>query len=204
MLFPFYAMIPAGMMGQQTRFAAYVPMDDEHTLHWEITRGLMDPADLPPEARGSEGRKPAPRAQSEYRPRTTDWYGRFNLIQSMENDYLIDRAVQRSRRSYTGIPGIRQQDMAVTESMGAIFDRTSEHLGTTDALIIRTRRRMINAAHALEEKGIVPPGVDTPELYRQRSGGVLLPREVNWWDATAPKRTEFVAATPSPFGRGLG
>ena len=25
MLFPFYAMIPAGMMGQQTRFAAYVP-----------------------------------------------------------------------------------------------------------------------------------------------------------------------------------
>jgi phthalate 4,5-dioxygenase len=193
MLFPFYAMIPAGMMGQQTRFAAYVPMDDEHTLHWEITTGLIDPEKLPPEARGSEGRRPQPRAQSEYLPATTDWYGRFNLIQSMANDYLIDRQAQRARTSYTGIPGIRQQDMAVTESMGPIFDRTSEHLGTTDALIIRTRRRMINAARALDEQGQVPPGVDSPELYRQRSGGVLLPREVNWWDATAPKRTEFIA-----------
>src|SRR5579859_542700 len=69
MLMPFYAMIPAGMMGQQARFAAYVPIDDEHTLHWEITRGLLDPEKLPPEARGSEGRKPSPRAESEYRPR---------------------------------------------------------------------------------------------------------------------------------------
>ena len=193
MLFPFYAMIPAGIIGQQTRFAAYVPMDDEHTLHWEITRGLIDPEKLPPEARGSEGRKPAPRQESEYRTRTTDWYGRFNLRQAMENDYFIDRSLQRSRTSYTGIPGIRQQDMAVTESMGPIFDRSTEHLGTTDALIIRTRRRMINIARALEEQGVVPPGVDNPEVYRQRSGGVLLPREVNWWDATAPRRAEFSA-----------
>jgi phthalate 4,5-dioxygenase len=194
MLFPFYAMIPAGMMGQQTRFAAYVPMDDEHTLHWEISHGLIAPEKLPFEARGSEGRAPAARATSEYRPRTTDWYGRFNLIQSMDNDYLIDREAQRSHRSYTGIPGIRQQDMAVTESMGPILDRSAEHLGTTDALIIRTRRRLIAAARALEEHGQVPPGVDTPEVYRQRSGGVLLPREVSWWDATEHRRTEFVAA----------
>jgi phenylpropionate dioxygenase-like ring-hydroxylating dioxygenase large terminal subunit len=195
MLLPFYAMIPAGMMGQQTRFAAYVPMDDEHTLHWEIAHGLMDPDELPSEARGSEGRAPSQRASSDYAPRRTDWYGRFNLNQSMANDYFIDRELQRSKRSYTGIPGIRQQDMAVTESMGPVLDRSIEHLGTTDALIIRTRRRMIAAARALEEQGLVPPGVDTPEVYRQRSGGVLLPREVNWWDATEAKRSEFVAAT---------
>jgi len=195
MLFPFYAMIPAGMMGQQTRFAAYVPMDDEHTLHWEIAHGLMDPDELPFEARGSEGRAPAQRALSDYAERSTGWYGRFNLKQSMANDYLIDRQAQRSMQSYTGIPGIRQQDMAVTESMGPIYDRESEHLGTTDALIIRTRRRMIAAARALQEQGVMPPGVDNPELYRQRSGGVLLPREVNWWDATEAKRTEFVAAS---------
>ena len=50
--------------------------------------------------------------------------------------------------SLSGIEGIRQQDMAVTESMGTIYDRSREHLGTTDALIIRTRRRMIQAAKA--------------------------------------------------------
>ncbi len=77
--------------------------------------------------------------------------------------------------------------------MGAIFDRSTEHLGTTDALIIRTRRRMMAAARALEEQGVVPPGVENPELYRQRSGGVLLPRDVNWWDATEAQRTTFVA-----------
>ncbi len=198
MLFPFYAMIPAGVLGQQARFAAYVPMDDEHTLHWEIGYGLMDPEELPVEGRGSEGRPPAPRPGEWFKPNTTDWYGRFNMVQNMANDYLIDRAAQRAWKSYTGIPGIRQQDMAVTESMGPIFDRTSEHLGSTDALIIRTRRRMIEVARALQDHGTVPPGVDAPEVYRQRSGGVMLPRDANWWDATEDLRTRFIADTERP------
>jgi phthalate 4,5-dioxygenase oxygenase subunit len=201
MLFPFYAMIPAGLMGQGVRFAAYVPIDDEHTLHWEIAKGLMDLDELPPEARGSEGRPPAPRPANWFKPNTSDWYGRFNMVQNMDNDYLIDRQAQRTMQSFTGIPGIRQQDMAVTESMGPIFDRTSEHLGSTDTLIIRTRRRMIDVARALQEHGAVPPGVDSPEVYRQRSGGVLLPRDANWWDATEDLRTKFVADTtrdPAP------
>jgi phthalate 4,5-dioxygenase len=195
MLFPCFAMIPAGLMGQQTRFAAYVPMDDEHTLHWEIGSGLLDPAELPIEARGSESRGLAERPAEWYRSNTSDWYGRFNMVQSMANDYLIDRSAQRAWKSYTGIPGIRQQDMAVTESMGPIMDRTREHLGTTDALIIRTRRRLIEAARALKDHGAVPPAVDQPELYRQRSGGVILPHDANWWDATEELRTRFIAVT---------
>ena len=193
MLLPFYAMIPAGMMGQQTRFAAYVPMDDHHTLHWEIGRQLIAREELPPEAQGSEAGGPTERAADLYQANSSGWYGRFNMVQSAENDYLIDRAAQRAMKSYTGIPGIRQQDMAVTESMGPIYDRAKEHLGTTDALIIKTRSRMIAAARALREQGTTPPGVDDPQLYRQRSGGLLLPREANWWDATASRRAEFTA-----------
>jgi len=165
------------------------------TLHWEIGSGLLDPSRLPAEARGSESRGLAERPAEWYRPNTSDWNGRFNMVQSMANDYLIDRSAQRAWKSYTGIPGIRQQDMAVTESMGPIMDRTREHLGTTDALIIRTRRRLIEAARALQDHGIVPRGVDQPELYRQRSGGVILPRDANWWDATEELRTRFVAVT---------
>ena len=86
--------------------------------------------------------------------------------QNAGNDFLIDRELQKSGESYSGIRGIRQQDMAVTGSMGTIYDRTHEHLGTTDALIIRTRRRMITAAKALRDEGITPPGVDNPEIYR--------------------------------------
>jgi hypothetical protein len=75
-----------------------------------------------------------------------------------DNDYLIDRDEQRSK-TYSGIQGIAQQDMAVTESMGLIMDRTHEHLGTSDKAIIRMRRMLIEAARNLE-KGIDPPGID--------------------------------------------
>jgi hypothetical protein len=71
------------------------------------------------------------------------------------------------------------------------MDRSKEHLGTTDALIIRTRRKLISAARALRERGVTPPGVDTPDVYRQRSGGVILPRGLDWWSGTAELRARF-------------
>jgi phthalate 4,5-dioxygenase len=78
--------------------------------------------------------------------------------------------------TYSGIPGGADiQDCAVQESMGGIYDRTQEHLATTDAMIIQTRRSLIDAAKALQDHGTVPPGVDNPGLYRMRSGGALLP-----------------------------
>src|SRR6185436_10209545 len=87
-----------------------------------------------------------------YLPETSDWIGRFRLTQNASNDYLIDREAQASGQNYTGIPGIFQQDASVTESMGKITDRPNEHLGTSDAMIIRTRRRMIAAAKALRDE----------------------------------------------------
>ena len=80
----------------------------------------------------------------------------------------------------------------MTYSMGPIYDRSREHLGTTDQLIIRTRRRMLAAAKALRDEGVIPPCVDNPEFYRYRSGGVILPRSVDWWDATRDLREAFV------------
>ena len=53
-------------------------------------------------------------------------------------------------------------------------------------MIIRTRRRWIAVAKALRDEGVLPPGVDDPEIYRQRSGEVILPRSVDWWDGSAP------------------
>src|SRR3979409_1843538 len=79
------------------------------------------------------------------------------------NDFRIDRDKQRSGTSYTGIPSVSLEDHAVTESMGPIYDRTSEHLGSSDAMIIRSRRRLMAAAVALRERRVVPPGVDQPE-----------------------------------------
>ena len=70
-------------------------------------------------------------------------------------------------QSCTGILGIGDQDHAVIESMGAIYDRTQEHLGTSDLMVIRMRRLLLKAAHELREHGTPPPGVDDPEVYRR-------------------------------------
>jgi phenylpropionate dioxygenase-like ring-hydroxylating dioxygenase large terminal subunit len=84
---------------------------------------------------------------------------------SEQNDYLLDREVQRTF-NYTGIYGVPQQDMAMTETMGAIADRSVEHLGTSDGAIIRFRRMLLKAARDLA-KGIEPPGVDPAIRYDQ-------------------------------------
>src|SRR5262249_16211553 len=62
----------------------------------------------------------------------------FRSKANRENDYLIDRDVQRTE-SFTGIDGINVQDRAIQESMGRIVDRSKEHLGPADKAIIQMR-----------------------------------------------------------------
>ena len=76
--------------------------------------------------------------------------------------------------------------------MGPIYNRTREHLGTTDALIIRTRRRMIAAPRRSRARHR-PPGVETPAglppaLRRHRPAG-----SVDWWESTRELREKFEA-----------
>src|SRR5216684_8302222 len=183
-LFPFFTMIPTGRLGVQILVRAWVPIDDEHVMFWSMSV---------PRSRVGGGGVQRP-GGLHFLPDTTDWLGKFRLVQNRDNDYLIDREAQRTK-SYTGIAGIHQQDQAITESMGPIYDRTQEHLGTSDAMVIRTRRRAINAAKALRDKGEVPPGVDDPKVYRYRSGGVILPRAADWLEATKELRQAFREAS---------
>jgi phenylpropionate dioxygenase-like ring-hydroxylating dioxygenase large terminal subunit len=185
-LFPFWAMIPTGVLGLQKIARAWVPMDDQHTLFFSVS---PNPSVDPKHAR------PYPRRIPQVGPlllNTTDWFGRFRLQNNARNDYNIDRDMQRRREDFTGIRGIHDQDQAVTESMGGIYDRSTEHLGSSDAMVIRVRRRLLEAADALAERGTVPFSVDHPEVYRQRSGGVFLAEDANWIEATAELRKAYV------------
>jgi hypothetical protein len=80
--------------------------------------------------------------------------------------------------------------------MGVIYQRHQEHLGSTDSLIIRMRRRLIAQAKALRETGATPIGVDSPEVYRQRSGEMILPRSQDFWIAYQAKRAKFNSSVP--------
>ena len=198
-LFPFYSMIPTGILGMQVLVRAWVPVDDEHVMFWSMSapRSRVGTGATGGAAGLTAGGRSVAAAGAraggfEFLPDTTDWLGKFRLTQNKDNDYLVDREAQRTQ-SFTGIPGIHQQDQAVTESMGPIYDRTQEHLGSSDAMVIRTRRRAINAARALRDEGVVPPGVDSPAVYRCRSGGAILPRGADWLEATKELRQAFAS-----------
>jgi phthalate 4,5-dioxygenase len=76
------------------------------------------------------------------------------------------------------------QDSAVTESMGDISDRTLENLAPSDRMIVMTRRRLLEALSASQDKGTVPPGVDDPDIGgRARSGDLIAPESQPWLEA---------------------
>jgi phthalate 4,5-dioxygenase oxygenase subunit len=79
------------------------------------------------------------------------------------NDYEIDR-VKQKETSFTGIAGVNTQDFVLQEGMGRIVDRSQEHLGTTDRVIIALRRVLLDAL-ARQERGEELPAVD-PRTYR--------------------------------------
>ena len=173
-LMPTYTMIPVPV-GSPVSFTGATPIDDERmmgfTVTWHPDRPLAEQE----------------RAQIE------SWLGvhtevdpnTFSPLRNCENDYMIDRELQRSGRSYTGIRGIREEDLAVQESMGGVCDRTIEHLGSSDLAVIAMRRRLLDAVRALEERGEVPYEARTAESYRVRSAALVLPREVAWNEGAA-------------------
>ncbi len=183
-LMPFWTMVPTGFLGDQTVVRAWVPLDDEHTMFWHFSAVPSPTADVEKEGRPAEflvGRGPV-------LPNTSDWLGRWRLANNKENDYNLDRELQRTT-SYTGIRGIHVQDQAITESLGPIYSRAQERLGTSDTMIIRVRLGLLNAAKALRDRGAVPATVDQPELYNTRSGGVVLSRDADWIAATEKLRS---------------
>ncbi|MQA83620.1 MAG: Rieske 2Fe-2S domain-containing protein [Streptosporangiales bacterium] len=182
-LFPLYTMPPVGVLGRRVGVTAWIPMDDHHTIR--LMFGLPSANAAPPGQRVGIQKG----MRQKILPNTTGWLGRFRPEQNEDNDYLIDRESQRRLDSYTGIGGGNPaEDQAVTESMGGIYDRTQERLGTSDMMVIRVRRRLMAAAKALTDEGVTPPGVDEPEAFRQRSGGVVLPKDADWIEATRDLR----------------
>jgi phthalate 4,5-dioxygenase oxygenase subunit len=159
----------------RSRLSMFVPIDDENT--WRISavaqpprnpngygggHELFDVTNYPYEARkftGIRGRR---------------W--------TAENEYEMDRDVQRNE-TFTGIPDFNSQDLMATESMGPIYDRSQEHLGTTDRAVIRMRRILLDAAKRLAEDGTTPPalaGVEGHDFRTFRSAEKILEPGEDW------------------------
>ncbi len=128
--------------------------------------------------------------------------GTFHYYRNKDNDYLIDREKQKTL-NYTGLPGNRTQDAAVTESMGAIYDRSQEHLGTTDVAVIHMRRVLIKMARDLQQ-GIEPPILRTPQSFRAIPQDVVTDKRnlAEVWDPHwAAFKAEETIEAPAPLSR---
>ena len=103
--------------------------------------------------------------------------GTFKLKADVTNDYGLSRERQKTV-NYTGIQGTNTQDFAVQESMGPIYDRTKEHLGSADTAIIQMRRLLLEAVKDVQE-GRDPVG-SQGQGSTVRPAQMYLPDDANW------------------------
>ena len=174
---------------------AWVPMDDTTTMAWCFTWNHYRPLAENEIAERFYQEKLGGGVHVEgpnLLPATTEPGGAWRPVANSSNDYLIDRQAQRMVR-FSGSPGMSAQDAAVQDSMGPIADRSREHLGSSDAPLIRMRRAVLRAAVELDENGTAPPGVDVPESYRVRPAAVILAEDEDWTRAAA----DWVNAQPN-------
>jgi hypothetical protein len=165
------------------RQGLFVPMDDEHTARYSFA------ASVPPNVHGYGGDNlfaVAPFSNSR---------GRSGIIPRdyrPDNDYQIDREVQRSA-TFSGVADFVSQDLMVTESMGPVYDRSQEQLGSTDRAITRMRHILLSAARGLAD-GKEPPAVGERD-YRSIFGAekILAPGE-NWRALATPEDPIFAEA----------
>jgi hypothetical protein len=196
---PFWVIPPAAMLADQIMIKGYIPMDDTHTMTYVIQRATQ----LRQGARTKSGGPiPGlgfnPNSQNEYRPNTTDWFGRWRLVNCAENDYLIDRQAQRTGGVFSGITGLNVQDNAVGGMLGTLSDRTREHLVPSDAMIVRARRKLLHLVEGFAaDKSMRLPGVDDPGIYRgHRAGNFIAPSGKPFREAYEDVMRQHANATP--------
>ncbi|MGH8662923.1 MAG: Rieske 2Fe-2S domain-containing protein [Burkholderiales bacterium] len=163
-IMPWYTIIPP-RAGHPLGAHAWVPIDDQHCWAWSINyhpRRALSEAEL-------HAMKDGKGIHCRYVP------GTFVPLQNSGNDYLMDRAAQKTGVTCSGVDGIAMQDASVQESMGPIQDRTRENLCPTDRGIVMTRRLLLAAAQANRE-GKPLPGL-APAEQHVRSCAIELPRD---------------------------
>ena len=186
-LMPFWAM--TGPYGENPirHTRGWMAMDDHTTMMFSVTfhplRALTDDELDRMHAGSGAGYV----GDANFLPADGEPGGAWRPRVGRENDYHWSQDLQRTSH-YSGFPDFWAQDAAMQEGMGPIYDRSREHLGTSDLGVIRVRQRLLQAAKALRDQRATPPAAGQPELYRVRGAAVLLPNDMPWFEASAEQR----------------
>ena len=167
---PFYGLFP-GQEGWGS-VQAFVPIDDTHTMLY-FTRYNM---------RGAVSAKERERhyAWSGFVPGVdVDADGR--KFRNRGNDWLQDRKAMQAGTSMSGVRGVQMEDAVVQESMGPIYDRRKEHLGTSDMAVVRMRRLMLQSVRDFMASGKTPLGLGAALDYKKlRAEEAIVPLDTPW------------------------
>jgi phthalate 4,5-dioxygenase len=169
-LMPWYTLIPP-YRDNAINGHAWVPMDDHNCLVWNMTFHPVRELGCEEVQAMKNGAGIHPQLIA----------GTIRPVANRDNDYLMDRAAQEAKLTYSGIRGIAIQDVSVQESMGPVQDRTRENLVSTDNAIIMARQRLRKAAQAIA-KGAPAPGVDAA-AQNVRSASFVLPERRSFREA---------------------
>ncbi len=181
-IMPFYTL--TGPYGENPSRSTriWVPIDDENTIVYITTYHPLRPIMESEIARMQAGAG-LHVGVDRFLPASNEIGSPWRTKANASNDYLLDYELQRTKK-FCGIPEFWAQDAACQESMGTIYDRSREHLGSSDLGVIRVRRRWIESAKALRDRGVSPPGADDPFAYRLRAAALLLPEGRSWTEDT--------------------
>ncbi len=152
-IFPYTFVIPLSETLTITQM--HMPVDDTHTYWYSFFTSFAGPVD-----------KDAMRNQrTQFIP-----FPDFVPRHGRHDDWAFDAEEQRSRTFLgMGEEDINLHDQWAVESMGAIQDRTREHLGTSDKIIMANRRLLLAAIESVQGGGPAP-GVADPALHAQMVG----------------------------------
>jgi phenylpropionate dioxygenase-like ring-hydroxylating dioxygenase large terminal subunit len=162
---PFYTYIATGPHESQL-FKAWLPIDDFTCFTYYIHFNPTQPLDVPA-IYANWGHKSEPKT--------------YRTPHNIGNMHLQDRQRMISG-NYSGVEGAAIQDRVVQESMGAICDRTEEHLGTSDKAVIFYRRLILRKLDEMEA-GKPVPGIDPALDFKHRTASWYMPSDQPWQDA---------------------
>ncbi len=161
----------------------HLPVDDTHTYWYSFFTSFAGPLD---KATMRRQRLAAPGGVTlpDYLPR----HGRHD-------NWGFDPEQQRTR-TYLGMgeEDINLHDQWAVESMGAIQDRTREHLGSSDKVIMANRRVLLKAIATVAAGGLPPMALDAAAaaaLHGPDTVDCIAPAgrwAAHWQEAAAAKR----------------
>ena len=183
-MMPFWTLVPPQSQYPELSGHAWVPIDDEHTLclmfsyhpsepFYEKTKKLFRD--------GHAGRETGHASEDSFEQRAitepyhTCW-SKFNRGNAYQFDYQI-----QVEKYNAGLPGLWVQDAACQSGVSPVYDRTKEHLGTSDSGIVRVRRLLLNTLKAITaDEQVRPRSVVDPDQLMHRAVSITVPADTDW------------------------